>query len=156
MYSLLPHFPCWDDAKRFTGRQDPATNCSCAHFHCQYKQKPLMSCFLSLTDSPWKQKVTDLLQVVPLSGCNQDHVDNLARLISERDAMSCFYHSQNTCCTMETGPVEVYIYMSSYQNFSAGYACSVCSVSGFLRHLLAFLVRQGAVSYTHLRAHETA
>lgn len=52
VYSLLPHFPCWDDAKRFTGRQDPTTNCSCAHFHCQYKQKPLMSCFLSLTDSP--------------------------------------------------------------------------------------------------------
>ena len=90
-----------------------------------------MSCFVSLTGSLWKQKVPDLLQVVPLSGCNQDHVDNLTRLISERNAMSCFYHSQNTCCTMETGPVEVYIYMSSYQNFIAGHPGCMRCLFGF-------------------------
>jgi len=54
------------------------------------------------------KKVPDLLQLVPLCGCNQDHLGNLTRLTSRRDAVSCFCHSQKICGTSETGPSEMY------------------------------------------------
>ena len=45
---------------------------------------------------------------MPHSGCNQDHIDNLTRLTSVEDTVSCFYFSQTVCGTGETGPLEVY------------------------------------------------
>ena len=53
-------------------------------------------------------KVPDLPQLVPLCGCNQDHLGNLTRLTSGGDAVSCICQSQKICGTTETGPSEMY------------------------------------------------
>ena len=49
----------------------------------------------------------DFLQLVPLSGCNQDHVGNLTRLTSEGVSVSCHTILQYDK-TSETGALEMY------------------------------------------------
>ena len=70
-----------------------------------------MSCFALLQilceKKKKKKKVPDFLQLVPLSGCNQDHVGNLTRLTSEGVSVSCHTILQYDK-TSETGALEMY------------------------------------------------